>query len=76
MLIISVFVILTCIAALGSARKICDGSESLFLPRQLKVVDYADEFTKDKEQHVQEATFGLIKPGHMQEMGTIIGMPG
>jgi len=48
------------------------GNTITLLSRQLKVTGYADEFTKEKEKHIQESTFGLIKPGHMSEMGMII----
>eukprot|EP00088_Acartia_fossae_P015747 TRINITY_DN18703_c0_g1_i2.p1 TRINITY_DN18703_c0_g1~~TRINITY_DN18703_c0_g1_i2.p1 ORF type:complete len:423 (-),score=60.85 TRINITY_DN18703_c0_g1_i2:79-1296(-) len=48
------------------------GNTITLLSRQLKVLDYADEWTKEKEKHILESTFGLIKPSHMSEMGRIL----
>jgi len=48
------------------------GNTVTLLGRQLKVLEYADEFTKDKEKHVQESSFGLVKPSHMSEIGQIL----
>lgn len=48
------------------------GSIITVYTRQLKIVDFADVFTRSKFQNVKEKTFAMIKPDAYANIGKII----
>jgi len=48
------------------------GSVITIYARQLKIVDFADVFTRDKFQKKRGKTFGMIKPDAYTHIGKII----